>query len=161
MTGHGMPNDVMQNFDPISILVVIPILDRLVYPLLRKMNIELKPIRRITIGFVLAGLCLAYAAIVQHIIYQAGPCYGEPLHCDAATQGDHAIPNNVHIAIQTPAYFLIGASEVFISGKSCIVYLEFLTLTCDSVTGLEYAYVKPIQPLGTVKTITNYHTHLF
>ncbi|KAK3075689.1 peptide transporter ptr2 [Teratosphaeriaceae sp. CCFEE 6253] len=125
MNGHGMPNDLMQNFDPISIIVVIPILDRLVYPLLRKANIELKPIRRITIGFILAGLCLAYAAIVQHIIYTTGPCYGAPLHCAAATSGEHAIPNNVHIAVQAPAYFLIGVSEIFIS-----------------VTGLEYAYTK-------------------
>lgn len=30
MEGHGMPNDLMQNFDPISILVFIPILDRIV-----------------------------------------------------------------------------------------------------------------------------------
>ncbi|KAK4951825.1 peptide transporter ptr2 [Elasticomyces elasticus] len=127
MNGHGMPNDLMQNFDPISIIVVIPILDRVVYPLLRKANIELKPIRRITIGFVLAGLCLAYAAIVQHIIYGAGPCYGKPLHCPAgiAADGLTKIPNNIHIAVQTPAYFLIGVSEIFIS-----------------VTGLEYAYTK-------------------
>jgi len=112
MQGHGMPNDLMQNFDPISIIVFIPILDKIVYPLLRKMKIELKPIARITIGFVLAGLCIAYAAIVQHIIYTAGPCYGSPGACAAGED----LPNHVHIAVQTPAYVFIGLAEIFISG---------------------------------------------
>ncbi|KAK4560919.1 peptide transporter ptr2 [Recurvomyces mirabilis] len=125
MQGHGMPNDLMQNFDPISIIVVIPILDRLVYPALRRAHIELKPIMRITIGFFLAGLCLAYAAIVQHIIYSSGPCYGSPGACPAGMDGKTPLPNNVHIAVQTPAYVFIGVAEIFIS-----------------VTGLEYAYTK-------------------
>ncbi|KAF2719520.1 PTR2-domain-containing protein [Polychaeton citri CBS 116435] len=125
MEGHGMPNDLMQNFDPISILVFIPILDRLVYPALRRVHIDLKPMARITIGFFLAALCLAYAAIVQHIIYDAGPCYGKPGKCPAGMDGRTPLPNHVHIAVQTPAYVFIGVSEIFIS-----------------VTGLEYAYTK-------------------
>jgi len=125
MQGHGMPNDLMQNFDPISIIVFIPILDRIIYPALRRFHIELKPIARITIGFALAGLCLAYAAIVQHIIYSAGPCYGQPGACPAGMDGKRPLPNNVHIVVQTPAYVFIGISEIFIS-----------------VTGLEYAYTK-------------------
>ena len=36
MQGHGMPNDFMQNFDPISILIFTPLLDRILYPLLRR-----------------------------------------------------------------------------------------------------------------------------
>ncbi|KAJ0383641.1 hypothetical protein COL922a_010067 [Colletotrichum nupharicola] len=125
MEGHGMPNDFMQNFDPISILVFTPILDKVVYPLLRKAGIELKPIMRITIGFWLGSLCLAYAAIVQHLIYKAGPCYEAPGACPEGLSNGASLPNHVHIAVQTPAYVFIGLSEIFIS-----------------VTGLEYAYTK-------------------
>jgi POT family proton-dependent oligopeptide transporter len=117
MEGHGMPNDLMQNFDPISIIVFIPILDMVVYPILRKFKIELKPIARITIGFLFGALCLMYAAIVQHIIYSAGPCYGSPGKCAAGMDGASPLPNHVHIAVQTPAYVLIGLAEIFISGK--------------------------------------------
>lgn len=57
---------------------------------------------------------MMYAAIVQHLIYDAGPCYGQPLcpasEIDGVVQGNH-----VHIAVQTPAYIFIGLSEVFIS----------------------------------------------
>lgn len=115
----------MQNFDPITIIIFIPILDRLIYPLLRKLKIELKPIARITIGFLLASLCLAYAALVQHLIYTSAPCYDHPGHCPAGMDGETLLPNHIHIAVQTPAYVFIGLSEIFIS-----------------VTGLEYAYTK-------------------
>jgi len=125
MQGYGMPNDFMQNFDPISILVFTPLLDRVLYPILRRRGIELRPIMRICIGFSFAALCMAYAAIVQHLVYSAGPCYKAPGACPAGMDGETKLPNNVHIAIQTPAYVFIGLAEIFIS-----------------VTGLEYAYTK-------------------
>lgn len=124
MEGHGIPNDLMQNFDPISIIVVIPILDRLVYPLLQKLRIPFLPVSRITLGFVVASLAMMYAAIVQHLIYSSGPCFDSP-HCPASEVDGVATGNNIHIAIQTPAYILIGVSEIF-----------------ASVSGLEYAYTK-------------------
>ncbi|KAJ5893140.1 hypothetical protein N7504_009831 [Penicillium tannophilum] len=124
MKGHGIPNDLMQNFDPISIIVFIPLLETLVYPAMRRMKIPFRPITRIALGFVVASLAMMYAAIVQHMIYSAGPCYGHPL-CAASEVDGSAQGNNVHIAIQTPAYVFIGISEIF-----------------ASVSGLEYAYTK-------------------
>lgn len=126
MASHGIPNDLMQNFDPIAIIVFVPILDQLVYPLLRRFHISFKPITRITLGFFVASMAMLYAAVLQHAIYSAGPCYKSPLTCPAAFDADGvAHGNNVHIAIQAPAYMLIGISEIF-----------------ASVTGLEYAYMK-------------------
>ncbi|WEW57882.1 peptide transporter ptr2 [Emydomyces testavorans] len=36
---HGIPNDIMQNIDPMTIIIFIPICDRLLYPFLRKIGI--------------------------------------------------------------------------------------------------------------------------
>ncbi|PGH18913.1 hypothetical protein AJ80_04332 [Polytolypa hystricis UAMH7299] len=124
METHGIPNDLMQNFDPISIIIFIPILDRLVYPVLQRLHIPFRPISRITVGFFIASLAMMYAAIVQHLIYSAPPCYFEPL-CKASIVDGVKQGNKVHIAIQTPAYVFIGVSEIF-----------------ASVSGLEYAYTK-------------------
>ena len=124
MAGHGIPNDLMQNFDPISIIVFIPILETTVYPLLRRLHISFRPITRISLGFIVASLAMMYAAIVQHLIYSAGPCYENP-KCAASAVNGVKSGNNVHIAIQTPAYVFIGVSEIF-----------------ASVSGLEYAYTK-------------------
>lgn len=124
MEGHGIPNDLMQNFDPIAIIVFIPILEYGVYPILRKLHIPFKPISRISLGFIVASLAMMYAAIVQHLIYSSGPCYEHPL-CKASEIDGVAQGNHIHIAVQAPAYILIGISEIF-----------------TSVSGLEYAYTK-------------------
>ncbi|MCJ1443525.1 MAG: hypothetical protein MMC23_004023 [Stictis urceolatum] len=126
MNGHGIPNDLMQNFDPIAIIVVVPILDRIVYPAMLKAGIQFRPITRITVGFFVAAAAMVYASVLQHYIYKAGPCFDAPLACDAAQNADGtASGNNIHIAIQTPAYVFIGLSEIFLN-----------------VSGLEYAYTK-------------------
>lgn len=125
MAGHGIPNDLMQNFDPISIIIFLPLIDRFMMPALRKAKIPFPPINRIVTGFWVASLAMVYAAVIQYYIYKAGPCYGHPL-CDAATDANGVVQgNNIHIAAQTGAYMLIGISEIF-----------------ASVTGLEYAYTK-------------------
>ncbi|KAF3916750.1 hypothetical protein ABW20_dc0107340 [Dactylellina cionopaga] len=124
MQTHGIPNDLMQNFDPIAIIFFVPILDRIIYPLLQKTRIPFPPVNRIALGFTVASLGMAYAAIVQHLIYSSGPCYKSPL-CPASEVNGVAQGNNIHIAVQAPAYVLIGLAEIL-----------------ASVTGLEYAYMK-------------------
>jgi len=123
---HGIPNDIMGNIDPITIIIFIPILDKLVYPWLRKFGIQSKPISRIFWGFIMGAIGIAYAAFVQKLIYSAPPCYEYPLSCDAGKQpnGDHE-HNHVHVAVQAPTYFFIAISEIF-----------------ANVTGLEYSYSK-------------------
>ncbi|CAK7901098.1 peptide transporter Ptr2p [[Candida] anglica] len=122
METHGLPNDIMQNIDPIAVILFIPVAERLIYPTLRRFGISFKPITRITWGFFFVALAMAYAAIVQHIIYSAGPCYDHPLACSPEFADT---PNRVHVAIQTPAYCFIAISEIL-----------------ASITGLEYAYTK-------------------
>lgn len=123
---HGIPNDLMQNWDPITIIIFIPICDYFLYPGLAKFGIKMYPITRIFWGFILGAAAMAYAAGVQKLIYESGPCYDKPAACPAALLADGSYaPNNVHVAIQAPAYLLIGLSEIF-----------------ASITGLEYAFTK-------------------
>jgi POT family proton-dependent oligopeptide transporter len=128
MDGHGLPNDFMQSLERIVILLFLPLIDQVIMPLLRKRKILFRPIARITTGFYCIGLGVAYAAIVQHLIYNAGPCWKSPLACKAATAGGHSadpLPNRVHMAVQTPLYVFFGFASIFLN-----------------VTGPEYAYTK-------------------
>jgi POT family proton-dependent oligopeptide transporter len=112
----------MQNIDPITVILFIPVFDRLVYPALRKAGIQFKPITRITWGFLMGSLAMGYAAFVQNWIYNAGPCFKTPLKCAAGKlPGGKVEHNHVHVAYQAPAYFFIALSEIF-----------------ASITGLEY-----------------------
>ncbi|ODV81508.1 PTR2-domain-containing protein [Suhomyces tanzawaensis NRRL Y-17324] len=118
---HGLPNDLLQAIDSIAIIIFIPICERLVYPFIRKFT-PFKAITKIFFGFMFGAAAMVYAAVLQHYIYAAGPCYDAPKACapEFAT-----VPNRVHVAIQAPAYFLIAISEIL-----------------ASITGLEYAYTK-------------------
>lgn len=115
MQGHGVPNDFMRSLETISILVFLPIIDRIVMPLLRQRGIVLRPIKRIAIGFGTIGLGVTYAAVLQHFIYITGPCYDRPLVCSEAKKGGVITPNDVHIALQTPLYVLFGISSIFLN----------------------------------------------
>ncbi|CAI4211033.1 unnamed protein product [Parascedosporium putredinis] len=103
---HGVPNDIIQNLNPISIVIMVPILDRLVYPGLRKIGIHLTPIKRMTIGFFFGAFSMVAACVMQYYIYKKSPC------------GDHANsegcdPAPINVWAQCLPYILIGISELF------------------------------------------------
>lgn len=101
MRGHGIPNDLMQNFDPISIIVFLPLMDRFLFPALRKAKIAYPPINRIVTGFWVASLAMVYAAVIQYYIYKSGPCYDAPL-CDASMDADGVAQGNVSPKVVAP-----------------------------------------------------------
>ncbi|CAF3203002.1 unnamed protein product [Rotaria socialis] len=116
-----LPNDVLQNVLSIIALVFIPIFDLLIYPALRRYKISFTSISRMTCGYFLVSIAMAWTAFVQHLIYSTGPNY------DYTTKPCHECQkfNNITVAWQIPSYFFIGVSEVF-----------------AAITGLEYAYTK-------------------
>jgi len=129
MALHGTPNDLLQNLDPIALIIFIPLLDCTlrnstpthwpdvnrfivcIYPLLRKWKIQFRPVARITTGFIMCALAMVYAAVLQHYIYISEP-------------------NSIHVWIQAPAYILVAFSEAFVI-----------------VTGLEIAFTKAPESL--------------
>ncbi|KAI9496064.1 POT family-domain-containing protein [Zychaea mexicana] len=122
LTGN-VPNDIMQNIDPIALVICIPIMDRIVYPLLRRFGFPMRPIMRISIGFFFAAVAMGYSAGVQSMIYRTPPYYDHP---DGNT-------NWISAAYQIPSYFFIALSEIF-----------------ASITGLEYAYKKAPQSMKSI-----------
>lgn len=118
---HGLPNDILQVINSLAIIVFVPLCDRVFYPFIRKFT-PFKSVTRIFFGFMWATSAMVYAAVLQHYIYKAGPCYEFPKACAPEYVN---VPNQIHIALQTPAYVLIGLSEIF-----------------ANITGLEYAYTK-------------------
>jgi proton-dependent oligopeptide transporter, POT family len=95
MVSHGLPNDILMNINPISIVVLVPIMETVLYPFLRKIRVPFKPISRMTFGFLLSACAMAYAAGLQAAIYNTGPCYNHPLFGNCSEGGK--IPNQVHM----------------------------------------------------------------
>ncbi|XP_035249771.1 solute carrier family 15 member 1-like [Anguilla rostrata] len=67
--------DQMQTVNPILILVLVPIMDSAVYPLIKKCGLNFTPLRRMTVGMLLAGLAFVVAALVQIEIDKTLPIF--------------------------------------------------------------------------------------
>ncbi|KAG6134093.1 hypothetical protein E4U28_005905 [Claviceps purpurea] len=118
MQRHGVPNDVLQNLNPIAIVIMIPIVDHALYPGLRKLGIAFTPIKRMTFGFLIAALSMVASAVMQYYIYQKSPCgwHANDKGCD---------PAPINVWAQSLPYILIGIAEIF-----------------ANVTSYEYAFSK-------------------
>ncbi|OZJ03127.1 hypothetical protein BZG36_03878 [Bifiguratus adelaidae] len=121
METGNVPNDIMQNIDPLVLIIAIPIMDRFVYPGLRRVGIKMRPIFRITLGFMFAAIAMAYTAGIQSMIYNSPPYYNMPSEANDGSGGN----NYISAGYQVLSYVFIAISEIF-----------------ASITGLEYAYKK-------------------
>ena len=65
MQRNGVPNDIITNLNPISLVIFIPIVDNFLYPALRKAGIKFTPIKRMAFGFILASMAMVGAAVIQ------------------------------------------------------------------------------------------------
>ncbi|CAO3597428.1 unnamed protein product [Absidia cylindrospora] len=122
MQTGNVPNDIMQNIDPICLIICIPLMDMFVYPFLRKIGIPMKPMVRISCGFFFASVAMGYSAGIQSMVYNAPPNYDHP-------DG----PNDISAAYIIPSYFFIAFSEIF-----------------AVITGMEYAYKKAPQSMKSI-----------
>ncbi|KAH0369073.1 PTR2-domain-containing protein, partial [Aureobasidium melanogenum] len=118
----GVPNDIIQNLNPISIVIMIPILDHVIYPGFRKMGFAFTPIKRMTVGFFFATGSMIAAAVMQHYIYTKSPCGKHASDPDCIEEFGKA---DISVWAQVLPYIFIGIAEIF-----------------TNVTSLEYAYAK-------------------
>lgn len=123
MKTYGIPNDTITAMNPIFCVIMGPVIQKGLYPLLNKNNVKFQSITRMATGFIMMSASMAFAAGVQKIIYDTGPCYDRPLTCPGAENG--RIPNQVNVFLQTPTYIILAVAEIF----------SFVTLS-------EYTYTK-------------------
>ncbi|CAL1711653.1 unnamed protein product [Somion occarium] len=131
---NGTPNDLIQNLNPISIVIMIPILDHGVYPLLRRWKINFSPIKRISLGFIVAGFAMLYAAVLEHFLYLRSPCHdNQPSACVGAD--GKPLQADINVWVVSGPYILVGLSEIF-----------------ASITSIEYAFTKAPKRMKSVVT---------
>ena len=112
-----VPAASLNIFDIIAVLVFIPIMDHIVYPLLQRFGIRFTPLRRIGVGLLLAAASVVVAGLVEikrRRVWEHGHFY------DQVVFGEHRNASSLNIFWQVPQFMLIGASEVLcaITGTS-------------------------------------------
>jgi len=111
LTTNGVPNDVIQNFNSLSIICAVPIFTYLVYPALRKAKIHYGPIQRITTGLLMSSIGGVGYTILNYYAYKQSPC-GNQGSSDC-TVGTGVAPISVwYMAIP---FAIGGVSEIFVN----------------------------------------------
>lgn len=105
MITKGIPNDLYYNFNALAIIVMIPIMDYMIYPLMRKYKVPFHPVWRITFGFFICAGAQAVAAVLQHFIYKTSPCGDQASTCD--------LPSNVNGWWEITVWVMTGVAECF------------------------------------------------
>ncbi|XP_072253772.1 solute carrier family 15 member 1 [Leuresthes tenuis] len=67
--------DQMQTVNPILILTLVPVMDSLIYPLIKKCGLDFTPLKRMTVGMLMAALAFVCAAVVQVQIDKTLPVF--------------------------------------------------------------------------------------
>lgn len=137
----GVPNDIVNNLNPLSLLVLIPLCDKIVYPAIARSGWRFTPIKKIALGFMFAALSMVIAAVIQHFIYQRSPCGYNANDRDCY---DERGPPDMSVWIQVPAYVFVALSEVM-----------------ASITGLEYAFTKAPKNMRGLVTGVFWFVHAF
>lgn len=75
----NIPVNALTCFDTLSILILVPILDQIVYPYLEKKNIKLSMLKKISYGFISIIFAMLFASFVEFLrkenSYDAGNYY--------------------------------------------------------------------------------------
>jgi len=56
MLHAGVPPEIVSNLDPLALIILIPICDLFIYPVLRKTGFNFTTIKKISLGFITARI---------------------------------------------------------------------------------------------------------
>ena len=96
-------------FEIVTVLVLIPLIDRVVYPGLRRVGFNFTPLRRIGVGLIFAAGSVALAGFIE---IERKKKFGRVTQI-VFNRTVHA--SNMSVFYQVPQYILQGTSEALVS----------------------------------------------
>ena len=119
----SFPAASLSLFSIISLLVLIPFMDRVVYPGLRRLGINFTPLRRIGVGLLFGAGSVVMAGVIEmerkHIIRTHGT-----FEQDVFNKTVNA--STISVFYQVPQYILEGTSEVLVGVTGNSPHLCFI-----------------------------------
>lgn len=115
-----IPVSALNLFNTVGIIILIPVLDKLVYPALKRVGIVPTLLQKIGVGFIFATLSMVVAAFVEMKrldVYHEGRLIGDTV----CVEKNPPQAVDLSVFVQIPQYTLVGISEVLAS----VTALEF------------------------------------
>ncbi|KAJ6528108.1 POT family protein [Mycena capillaripes] len=116
MIANGAPNDLLNNFNSLTIIVFTPIVAYGVYPGLERLGIKCGPIRRMTFGMFICAVGGVAGGIVQLYVYRTSPCGYAASTC--VDSDGNALVSRISIWVQLVNVVITAISELFVNVTS-------------------------------------------
>ncbi|XP_038674397.1 solute carrier family 15 member 1-like isoform X2 [Scyliorhinus canicula] len=147
--GLDIQPDQMQTVNPILILILVPVVDVIVYPLIAKCKFNFTPLRKMAVGMFIAALAFIAAALVQMEIDKTLPVFptGEQGQIKIINVGKS--PVNVALGGVSPSH-LLPPSEAS----------EYISVTAANIKNVSVTYGAKTVTYPTVINTGSRHTLL-
>lgn len=120
-----LPAASLEVFDIVIVLVLAPLMENSIYPLLERVGIKVTPLRRIGVGFLLSAASMLVAGLVERKrreVWEAGDV------CRQTVFGEVHDASCFSVFWQAPEFLLIGVSEVLANITGLQFFLSLLLL---------------------------------
>uniref|UniRef100_A0A9J7ZPN8 Solute carrier family 15 member 1a n=1 Tax=Cyprinus carpio carpio TaxID=630221 RepID=A0A9J7ZPN8_CYPCA len=116
--------DQVQTVNPILILTLVPIMDRLIFPLIQKCGLNFSPLKRMTVGMLFAAMAFVAAALVQIEIDKTLPNF--PSSSESQLKVVNIYNKTLNPNRTSLRYFLIkgGRQTLIIPSNPTLMYLQ-------------------------------------
>lgn len=111
MTLNNAPNDLLSNFNSLTIIICTPIFAFGIYPLLNRLGIKFGSIRRMTAGMVIAAISGVCGGLVQLYVYRTSPCGYQASTCETGE-------SPISVWTELPMVCLGAISEILVNVTS-------------------------------------------
>lgn len=115
MDTNGLPNDLLDNLNSVSIVLMVPIMNHVIYPLLRRRGIKWGPISRMTFGFALGTIGSLGYPILQYYVYKTSPCGWNATTCAEIVPKGEVSVSSVSYAWYAVPVIVTAISEIFVN----------------------------------------------
>ncbi|KAF3062147.1 Peptide transporter PTR2 [Daldinia childiae] len=115
MDTNGLPNDLLDNLNAVSIVLAVPFMNHVIYPLLRKRGIKWGPISRMTFGFALGTTGSIAYSVLQYYVYKTSPCGWNATTCAEIVPVGEVSVSTVSYAWYAVPVIITAVSEIFVN----------------------------------------------
>nr|AFI42056.1 slc15A1 protein [Carassius auratus x Cyprinus carpio] len=170
--------DQMQIVNPILIVIMVPIMDSAVYPLIKKCGLNFTPLRRMTVGMLLAALAFVAAALLQIQIDRTVPNFPSSSQTQVKFLNLENTPVPVVVEGQEPFvapgfnssnnYMTLDTENVTVSagGRNATAYFQkesrhTVLINADGMLQtLNDITEKPNQGMNAIRFVNGFRSHL-
>lgn len=96
MNLHGLQPEQINLLNPLEIMVLIPLFDRVLYPVMEAWRLNIAPLRRMGWGMMLAAISFVVSGLLEHLI-------------------ENSPDGSVSVLFQVPQITILAVGEIFLS----------------------------------------------